>query len=108
MVASDKKENIREEESITSSSDIQMKVEKHIEENILQNVKIKDESVEDKVEERAFVEVEVTLTNPEIKEERKKVTAKGDNEEISETLKPRSREFSGENNAGNRRRSISG
>ena len=108
MVASDKKENIREEESITTSSDIQMKVEKHIEENILQNVKIKDESVEDKVKERALVEVEVTLTNPEIKEERKKVTAKEDNEEKSETLKPRSRELSGENDAGNRRRSISG
>merc|ERR1712241_1544757 len=94
MVTSDNKECSREEES-----EIQIKVEKHIDENIQQNYQIKEKPVPS---------AQVTVTDSEIKEERKEVAVPEDNEEKSETLKPRSREISGDSDPGNRRRSISG
>jgi hypothetical protein len=94
MVTSDNKECSREEES-----EIQIKVEKHIDENIQQNYQIKEKPVPS---------AQVTVTDSEIKEERKEVAVPEDNEEKLETLKPRSREISGDSDPGNRRRSISG
>merc|ERR1711997_1421680 len=94
LVTCDNKESIREEESITSL-DIQMTVEKRIEESIVQNDQIKDKSIpaaQAKVEERSLNEAQVTATESEVKEERKKE----ENEEKLEILKPRSREISGE------------
>ena len=109
-IISDNKESRRDEESITSS-EIQMKVEKHIDETILQNDQIEAKSAQSaqvKVEEQSPVEVQFTVAGSEIKEERKKVAAQEENDDKPETVKPRSREISGENDTGSRRRSISG
>ena len=104
-ITDDNKESGREEESITSS-EIQMKVEKQIDETIFQDDQIEAKSAQSsqvKVEEQS-PEVQVKVGGSEIKEERRKE----ENEDKPETVRPRSREISGENDTGSRRRSISG
>jgi len=109
-----KKLGIVEDKDSKVTSELQLKVEKQIEETILQNDslndKIKGPQTDIVIEERPIGEIENTLADVVPKEEslKKKVVPDDSDERHDSKKVGRSREASGDGETGLRRRSISG